>query len=327
MATVQLSAGSVLRAAAAPAARSRSSTPSSQHFGSAKSEMMRVGRPVAPGMHVLSAGTRPTGVACGATGMQMNLFSRMGRVVKSYANNLVSSAEDPEKILDQAVRDMQEDLVKMRQATAQVIASQKQLEMKQQQSKTAADEWYRRAELALQKGEEDLAKEALKRRKNYQTTADQWQEQINAQKNASEQMMANTRILEKKLMEAKSKKDTLKARAASARTSKEVNEMLSSIGTSSSYAAFERMEEKVMASEAEAEAIAQLPGVSGASGDDLDRKFAMLEGDDVDSELSAMKNKLSSGASKAELPAGRPLSEAMDPIDAELEALRRKAQN
>jgi hypothetical protein len=93
------------------------------------------------------------------------------------------------------------------------------------------------------------------------------------------------RILESKLSEAKSKKDTLKARAASAKTSKEVNEMLSSVGTSSAYAAFERMEEKVMTLEAESEAIAELPGVSGATGDDLDRKFAMLEGDDVDSEL------------------------------------------
>jgi len=257
----------------------------------------------------------------------MNLFSRMGRVVKSYANQLVSSAEDPEKILDQAVRDMQEDLIKMRQAAAQVIASQKQLEMKQKQAATAADEWYRRAELALGKGEEALAKEALKRRKDYQTQADQWKAQIDGQRNASEQMIANTRILESKLSEAKSKKDTLKARAASAKTSKEVNEMLSSVGTSSAYAAFERMEEKVMTLEAESEAIAELPGVSGATGDDLDRKFAMLEGDDVDSELSKMKNKLASGEKKSELPAGRPISEAMDPIDAELEALRKRAQS
>lgn len=322
MATLQLQVGVVRPSASA--SRSRAS---GQQFGSGRSELVRAGRPVAPGLHALSNGTRPTGVACGATGAQMNLFSRMGRVVKSYANQLVSSAEDPEKILDQAVRDMQEDLIKMRQAAAQVIASQKQLEMKQKQAATAADEWYRRAELALGKGEEALAKEALKRRKDYQTQADQWKAQIDGQRNASEQMIANTRILESKLSEAKSKKDTLKARAASAKTSKEVNEMLSSVGTSSAYAAFERMEEKVMTLEAESEAIAELPGVSGATGDDLDRKFAMLEGDDVDSELSKMKNKLASGEKKSELPAGRPISEAMDPIDAELEALRKRAQS
>jgi len=252
----------------------------------------------------------------------MNLFSRIGRVIRSYTNSIVSSAEDPEKILDQAVTDMQSDLVKMRQASAQVIASQKQIENKYLQAKNTADEWYRRAELALTKGEEELAKEALQRRKTYQTQAEQWQTQMQAQQQAVDQLKGNVRVLEQKLQEAKAKKDTLKARATSAKTSKQVNEMLGSLtDTSNAYTAFEKMEEKVIALEAENEAIGQL-GTGGKSGDDLESKFAMLEGSSTDSELNEMKKRLASKSS-GELPEGRPVKDA---IDLELEELRKKAK-
>ena len=155
--------------------------------------------------------------------VRANLFQRLGRVIGSYANSLVSAAEDPEKILDQTVVEMQEDLVKMRQASAQVIASQKQLENKYKQAQATADDWYRRAELAMSKGDEELAREALSRRKSYQENADQMKVNLEAQKEAVEKLIANTRFLETKMAEAKSKKDTLKARATSAKTNKAVS--------------------------------------------------------------------------------------------------------
>jgi len=293
-------------------------------FGSRNSQLMRATALRASGMDALTAGSSPSDMsASGSLGLQMNLFSRIGRVVKSYTNGIVSAAEDPEKILDQAVTDMQADLVKMRQATAQVIASQKQLENKYNQAKSTADEWYSRAELALSKGEEALAKEALQRRKTYQTQADQWETQLSAQKKAVDQLMGNTKVLEGKLQEAKAKKDTLKARAASAKTTKQVNEMLGSLGDSSNaYVAFEKMEEKVISMEAESEAIGMLGSGTG-SGDSLEAKFAMLEGTDTDAELAAMKKKLAGGDSAGSLPEGRPIKDA---IDMELEELRKKAK-
>nr|ACF79664.1 unknown [Zea mays] len=99
--------------------------------------------------------------------IQSNLFDRLTRVARSYANAVLSSFEDPEKILEQAVLEMNDDLTKMRQATAQVLASQKRLENKYKAAEQASADWYRRAQLALQKGDEDLAREALKRRKSY----------------------------------------------------------------------------------------------------------------------------------------------------------------
>lgn len=117
---------------------------------------------------------------------------------------------------------------------AQVMASQKQLEKKYQQAKDTADEWYRRAQMALEKGDEELAREALKRRKGYQESAQQLSQQLEAQRKATDQLIANTRMLEGKLAEAKSKKDTLKARAASAKTSKQINEIVGQLNTSNS---------------------------------------------------------------------------------------------
>lgn len=269
---------------------------------------------VAPRRH-----TSPRGAALV---VQANLFNRLGRVIGSYANSLVSAAEDPEKILDQAVLEMQEDLVKMRQASAQVIASQKQLENKYKQAQATADDWYRRAELAMSKGDEELAKEALTRRKSYQENADSMQVNLEAQKGAVEKLIANTRFLEAKMAEAKSKKDTLKARAASAKTNKQVQDLVTGASTSSALSAFEKMEEKVMGMEAESEAVGML-----SAGSDLEDRFKELEGSGVDDELAKLKaGMLGDGGKKGAgaLPEGRPVSDA---IESELEALRKKADN
>ena len=95
----------------------------------------------------------------------MGFFDRVGRLFRANLNDLVSRAEDPVKILEQSVADMQSDLIKLRQAVATAIASQKRIQNQAEQAENQAQTWYQRAELALKKGEEDLAKEALSRRK------------------------------------------------------------------------------------------------------------------------------------------------------------------
>ncbi|GAB5361380.1 hypothetical protein AAMO2058_000708600 [Amorphochlora amoebiformis] len=244
------------------------------------------------------------------------ILSRIGRLFRSYTNSVLNTLEDPEKILDQAVADMQGDLVKMRQASAQVMASQKQLETKYNTAKNTAEEWYRRAELALKKGEEDLAREALSRKKSFEDVANGLKLQLEAQEKAMNNLIGNVRQLEGKLAEAKSKKDTLKARAASAKTQKQVSEMVSGMDTSSSLAAFEKMEQKVMAMEAEGESAQILSG-----GDGLEQTFKALESGNVDDDLAKLKQQMSS-------PASRPVAGALVPkdraaVDGELEALRR----
>ncbi|XP_059628641.1 membrane-associated 30 kDa protein, chloroplastic-like isoform X2 [Cornus florida] len=222
---------------------------------------------------------------------------------------------------------MNDDLTKMRQATARVLASQKQLENKYKAAQQASEDWYRKAQLALGKGEEDLAREALKRRKSFADNANALKAQLDQQKGIVNSLVSNTRLLESKIQEARSKKDTLKARAQSAKTATKVSEMLGNVDTSSALSAFEKMEEKVLAMESQAEALNQL------TTDDLDGKFALLESSSVDDDLANLKKELSTSKKKGELPPGRSISSTNSSftfrdteIENELNELRRKAK-
>lgn len=247
----------------------------------------------------------------------MGLLDRLGRVIRANLNSLVNQAEDPEKILEQTVQDMQEDLIKLRQAVAQAIATQKRTERQCSQAQTNAEEWYRRAQLALQKGDEELAREALSRRKALQDTADALQSQMAQQSGIVSKLKENMRTLESKLAEAKTKKDMYIARARSAQASQRLNEMLGNVGTRDSMAAFERMEQKVLQMEAQAEAVAEISG-----GSDIDRQFKALEsGNTVDSELAALKAQLASTDPIANLSVAQ-RRETEAEIDADLKQLR-----
>mgnify|MGYP001794396971 FL=1 len=217
----------------------------------------------------------------------MGLIERILRLFRSNVNSWTAAREDPEKILEQTVYEMQENLVRMRQGVAQAIATQKRTERQAAQAQSTAEEWYRRAQMALQQGNEALAREALTKRKAYQQTATSLTEQIGQQKTLVAKLKKDMQSLELKISEAKTKKDMYIARARSAEASLRLQEMLGDVGDASSLKAFENMEDKLLELEAKQEAIA----ISGA--DELENKFASLaEGDDVDAELSAMKAQL-----------------------------------
>lgn len=222
----------------------------------------------------------------------MGLFDRLWRVIRANINSLVSGAEDPEKILEQTVMDMQNDLVQMRQGVAQAIATQKRTEREYERTQSTADEWYRRAGLALQKGQENLAKEALTRRKSYNETATAMKTQVEQQSEVVERLKQNMRQLENKITEARTKKNMYVARARSAQASEKLQDLLGNMKAGSAMGAFERMEEKVMQLEAKSQAIAEL------GTDDLEKEFASLEGgSDIDAELEAMKAQMLPGGS------------------------------
>eukprot|EP00270_Netrium_digitus_P017649 TRINITY_DN652_c0_g1_i1.p1 TRINITY_DN652_c0_g1~~TRINITY_DN652_c0_g1_i1.p1 ORF type:complete len:354 (-),score=136.68 TRINITY_DN652_c0_g1_i1:156-1217(-) len=262
----------------------------------------------------------------GALTAEMNIFDRVARIVKSYTNAALSAVEDPEKMLDQTVDEMADDLAKMRQATAQVLATQKILENKYKQAAQTSDDWYKRARLALEKGQEDLAREALKRKKDYEESAKGLKAQLEQQSSTVNKLVSSTRLLEEKISEAKAKKETLKARAQSAKTSQKVNEMLGNMNTSSALTAFDKMEEKVIALEAQSEALTEM------NSDDLANKFALLETGDVDDDLAQLRrDMLSTSQRSGELPAGRspPTAGTMSvkelELEAELQELRKRA--
>lgn len=249
----------------------------------------------------------------------MGLFDRLSRVVRANVNDLVSKAEDPEKVLEQAVIDMQEDLVQLRQAVARSIATQKRTEQQYNKNQSEANTWQQRAQLALSKGDENLAREALVRKKSFAETAASLKQQLDGQSSQVATLKRNLIALESKISEAKTKKDMLRARANAAKANRQLQDSMNNLGTSSAMGAFERMEDKVMQLEAESETAAELGGTG------VEQQFAALEaGSGVDDELAAMKAQLSgTSAQTPKLEAAETTSNPQDAvIDAELDELR-----
>lgn len=166
--------------------------------------------------------------------LKMNLADRFFRVVKANVNGLLGSLEDPEKILEQAVNDMQNDLVKVRQSYAEISASQKRMESQKNQAQSMADEWYKRAQLALSKSDDELAREALSRRQVQTTIVEDLNKSLTAQSGAIERLYTSMTQLDAKILDAKRQKDIVIARARTAKTSVEVNDMLNSLSGSGS---------------------------------------------------------------------------------------------
>jgi len=227
----------------------------------------------------------------------MGLLDRLSRLLRANLNAFVSDAEDPIKILDQSVADMQEDLVKLRQAVAMAIASQKRLENQAGQAKEQVGNWFSRAELALKKGEDDLAREALSRKKTFQETFESLSTQFQKQNVQVEKLKKSLLLLERKIAEARTKKDMLKARAQAAKAQQKIQSAVGDLGSKSAISAFERMEDKVEALEASGQASLEL------AGEDIESKFAALEGgDDIEIELETLRSQLKSGVEAVALP-------------------------
>jgi phage shock protein A len=255
----------------------------------------------------------------------MGLFDRIKRVVSANLNDLVNKAEDPEKMLEQAILEMQEDLVQLRQGVAQAIAAQKRTEKQYTDAQNEINKWQRNAQLALQKGDENLARQALERKKTYTETSTALKASLDQQNVQVETLKRNLIQLESKISEAKTKKEMLKARITTAKAQEQLQGMVRGMNTSSAMAAFDRMEEKVLMQEARAQSAAELAGA------DLETQFAQLEaGSDVDDELAALKAQMTLGpASSPNQPQLPPQEQTSAPksnevVDAELDSLRKQ---
>lgn len=253
------------------------------------------------------------------TAIEMNLFDRFFRVVRANLNQVVSGLEDPEKVLNQTVTDMQNDLVKVRQAYAEVSATLKRIERQREQATSTSNEWKKRAQLALQKGEEDLAREALTRKKTADEQEASLQAQIQGMKANVEKLFSSMSQLESKISEARSKKDQYVARARTAKTSAKVNDMLSNVSTSGGLDAFERMKSKVEELEVKADVSREL-SIGGSADVGLENKFKALESDSVEDELQKMKGQISGSNEPFKLSG----SASRDPdVENELERMKK----
>eukprot|EP00536_Pseudo-nitzschia_multiseries_P015084 jgi/Psemu1/246578/estExt_Genewise1.C_8170020 len=254
----------------------------------------------------------------------MNLFDRFARVAKSNLNELANKLEDPEKIMEQAIEEMQDDLVKVRQSYAEVTATQRRLLKQKEQCDAMAQDWYQRAQLALEKGNDELAKEALVRRQQQTDEANNLQSQIDQQADSLDKLFEGMKMLETKIIENKSKKDQMVARARTAQSTQKVNDMVSGVTGKASTDAFARMEQKVEALEAAAEVSAEMGSLSGnalpgSSAASVEAQFKALEASsEVDNELAKMKGLLAGESSASG-------SSKKSDVDDEFEKLKRDA--
>jgi phage shock protein A len=222
----------------------------------------------------------------------MGIFNRISTVFKSNVNDLISKAEDPEKMLNQLIIDMGEQYNEAKGSVASAIADEKKLKKALDEEVAKAAQWGKKAELAVANGNDALALQALNRKKEYDDLAAQYQTQWQAQKNATDNLKAGLRDLSNKIEEAKRKKGLLIARTKRAEAQKSIQKTMSSVNDSSVFDTFSRISEKVDTIESEAEATTELN--SYMANDDLNSQFAELENSDTEvmDELAALKAKL-----------------------------------
>ena len=236
----------------------------------------------------------------------MGFFARLIALIKSNLNNLISRAEDPKKMLDQMVHDMQSQLGDAKKQVAVAIADEKRLKKQLDEQEDLAQEWERKAMLALKNGDEDLAREALKRKTEYDRSKTEFLKQWELQKAASEKLKGQLRGLSDKIEDAKRRKNVLVARQKRAEAQKSIQETMQGMSSTSAFDSFDRLAEKVDQIEAEAEATTELG--AALEGDSLEDRFKALEATEKepDAALEALKAKMGLPATdqaKTALPA------------------------
>jgi phage shock protein A len=223
----------------------------------------------------------------------MSIFSRLKTLISSNVNDMISKAEKPEKMLNQLLIEMNDQLLESKKAVALAIADEKKLEREKENQKNLAQEWERKAMMAVQAGKDDLAREALLRKQEYDNAALEYQKQWEAQKSSVDKLKESLRELQNKIEEAQRKKNLLIARAKRAEAQQKIQNTISSVsGNRTAFDAFDRMAAKVDQMEAQADAAKELEDLSeGAS---LEKKFRELEksGSSADLMLLELKEKM-----------------------------------
>jgi phage shock protein A len=221
----------------------------------------------------------------------MGIFSRLAQLIKSNLNDLISKAEDPEKMLNQVVVEMTEQLGNAKKQVAVSIADAHRLGKQYENEAAQAAEWERKAMMAVRAGNDELAKEALSRKREHEQLAQSLHDQWEKQKAAVEQLKTALRLLNNKIEEAKRKKNVLIARKKRAEAQKAIHETMSGLKNASAFETFDRMASKIEQMEAEADASAEIS--EEYSGDMLAHKFSKLEATaGADMELEALKQKM-----------------------------------
>jgi len=221
----------------------------------------------------------------------MGIFGRMKTLIKSNVNDLASKAEDPAKILDQLLLDMQEQLSAAKLQVRDTLADQKRLEKQHIEAQHAAQEWEKKAMTAVKAGEDDLAREALARKSHYDEQASAFQSSAEQQKAMVSDLKDSLRALNSKIEEAKRKRNSLVARAQQVEAKQSMATTANAMQGGNAFDEFERHAGKIDEMEYSVQASAELS--NSVKDHDLEAKFAKVDSAfGTDDELAALKAKM-----------------------------------
>jgi len=204
----------------------------------------------------------------------MAVLERVATLIRANLNDLIDRAEDPEKMIKQVIVDMENQLLQVKTQVAISMADHHLLQKKQAEQADRATEWMRKAELAVDKGQDDLARSALERYQSFTKMADAYTQQVTDQKQQVETLRRALEQLEQKLGEARQKSDVLIAQHRRARALERASDAQLVMTGTGPAAGFDRMQRKVMHSEAVSQAKSELVS------DDVDRRFEQMEKED-----------------------------------------------
>ena len=217
----------------------------------------------------------------------MPIFEKIRRIFNSNINDLLDRVEDPEKILNQLLEDMQHELKEVKIQVAAAIRDGNKFEAQYKENLEGAEKWEKRAIVFIQNGDDARAKEALRRKRSADDLAAGFCEQFEAQQESVSVLKDGLATLEQKIEEAKSKRALLIARQRRAEAERAIHQTVSGLSDSSALNVFDRIQDRVLDAEAEAEALSEMrqPSLEDEF-DKLDKK------DEIDDELAKLKARL-----------------------------------
>lgn len=228
----------------------------------------------------------------------MGMMDRLSRLVRANVNDLIDQAEDPEKMIDQILRDMQGGITSARAQVASMIAQEKELEADVRENEELAKEWEEKARRAVAAGKDDLAREALRRKHDATGNLTLYKEQHEVQQHTVEKLKQQLQLLESKYQSTLSQRDSLIARQRRAKATQQVAERVTTLSPFDASSELDRMERKIRGNESQAAATIEMQDTS------VDAQFRELDYDvDIEQELEALKGG-SSGSNTASLGDG-----------------------
>ena len=226
----------------------------------------------------------------------MSIFTKFSTMIKSNINDLISRAEDPEKMLNQIIIDMRDQLAKAKREVAAAIADERKLKAQLDDEVKQSRDWEHRAMLAVKEGRDDLAKQALIRQQEHAERARVIQQTWQAQAGETEKLKGSLRQLNDKIEEAKRKRNLLIAKQKRAQAQRRIHETMSGLSDTSAFEAFNRMADKI--EDEERKVIAHSEVTEALGGDSLEQDFLKLEaggdagGAAVEDKLLALKSQM-----------------------------------